>query len=353
MPATASNLVWSESTALVTGATGLLGSRLVHRLIELGARVVCFVRDHDPASALWFNNDHERVNIVSGRLEAFEQVKTTILEREVDTVFHLGAQTIVGISQRDPLGSFEANIRGTYHILEACRLYGDRVRRILIASSDKAYGESPNLPYDETTPLAAKNPYDVSKCCADLIAQSYAHTYQLPIAIARCGNLFGPGDLTWSRLVPGTIRSLLTDQRPIDRSDGTLVRDYLFVDDAVEAYLAMANWLETDCACNDAQRAFNFSPNQPLTVLEMMRRLQDACGRADLEPVILNEARGEIPHQHLDPTRAKHVLGWTAQTNLDDALAITVEWYRSYLQRFHPGQLARQPALSFHARAGV
>lgn len=332
-----SNSSWSDSSVLVTGATGMVGSRLVHRLLDLGAHVVCFVRDHDPASALWFSGDIDRVAVATGRLEVFEHIKAAIIEREVDTIFHLGAQAIVGVGQRDPLGTFESNIRGTYHVLETCRLYGQRIKRIVIASSDKAYGDCKSLPYTEETPLAARNPYDVSKSCADLIAQSYATTYGLPIAIARCGNIFGPGDVNWSRLVPGTIRSLLDGQRPVIRSDGTRVRDYLFVDDAVNAYLALAQWAANQPPGSrraaPANPAFNFSSNQPLSVLEMTRMIQSACGRDDLEPIVQNNIQGEIAAQHLDSSRAQRELGWSIKTDTPSALRSAVQWYGHYLRR--------------------
>lgn len=334
MKSLSNHTLLASSTVLVTGATGIVGSQLVRRLLDLNAHVVCFVRDHDPASALWFSGDMERVSIANGRLEVFEHVKTAIVEREVDTIFHLGAQAIVGVGQRDPLGTFESNIRGTYHVLEACRLYGDRVKRIVVASSDKAYGDCDLLPYTEATPLAARNPYDVSKSCADLIAQSYAASYNLPIAIARCGNIFGPGDLNWSRLVPGTIRSLLQDERPIIRSGGTLVRDYLFVEDAVNAYLALAQWADESKHATIAQRAFNFSSNQPLSVLDMIQLIQDACDRNDLTPIVQNNVKGEITAQHLDSSRAQRELNWSIQYDIATALRITSEWYREYLHRF-------------------
>jgi CDP-glucose 4,6-dehydratase len=336
-----SNSMWPGRCVLVTGATGVVGCALVQRLLAGGAHVVCFVRDNDPASALHSSGGGaiERVSVANGRLEVFEHVKTAIVEHEVDTVFHLGAQAIVGVGQRDPMGTFESNIRGTYHVLEACRLYGDKVKRIVIASSDKAYGECESLPYVESTPLRASNPYDVSKSCADLIAQSYAASYSMPVAIARCGNIFGPGDLNWSRLVPGTIRSLLQGERPVIRSDGTLVRDYLYVEDAVDAYIALANWC--DCSTN-RQTAFNFSSNKTLTVLEMTRLIQEACGRADLAPMVQGEVRGEIHSQHLDCTRAKNELAWRARHDLADALATTVRWYRSYLNRFEGESIALQ-----------
>lgn len=348
---------WTKAGVLVTGATGIVGSALVRRLLDLGANVCCFVRDQDPATALWHDGDIEHVAICNGRLEVFDHVRTAIVEREVDTVFHLGAQAIVGAGRRDPLGTFESNIRGTYHVLEACRLYGDRIRRIVVASSDKVYGECESLPYLETTPLAARNPYDVSKCCADLIAQSYASTYRLPLAIARCGNIFGPGDLNWSRLVPGTIRSLLHCERPVIRSNGTLTRDYLYVEDAVDAYLALAGSAPDLCTSGgDVNAAFNFSSGKPLTVLQMLRLIQQACGREDLEPLIENNARGEIQAQHLDSSRAQRELGWTARSDLQCALHETVQWYRGYFERrraFGPQTSSAEVGPMIALRAGA
>ncbi|MHC4949112.1 MAG: NAD-dependent epimerase/dehydratase family protein, partial [Planctomycetota bacterium] len=222
---------WGRRTVLVTGPTGLVGARLVHRLLERGASVVCFLRDHDHASDLWRGGDIDRVRVATGRLEDFGHVRAAVVEHEVDTVFHLGAQPIVGAARRDPLGTMTSNVLGTCHVLEACRLHAaDRVRRLVLASSDKVYGDAPLLPTDERAALAARHPYDVSKSCGDLIGQSYARTYAMPVAIARCGNIFGPGDLNWSRLVPGTIRALLRGERPEIRSDGAPLRDYLYVD---------------------------------------------------------------------------------------------------------------------------
>jgi CDP-glucose 4,6-dehydratase len=340
---------WARSSVLVTGATGIVGTALVQRLVDAGAHVVCLVRDHDPASALYSSGVIARVAVANGRLEVFEHVKAAIVEREIDTIFHLGAQAIVGAGRRDPMGTFESNIRGTYHVLEASRLYGDRMKRIVIASSDKAYGECESLPYTEATPLRASNPYDVSKSCADLIAQSYAASYGLPIAIARCGNIFGPGDVNWSRLVPGTIRSLINGDRPVIRSDGTLVRDYLYVEDAVDAYLALARRVGQHQS--NGSPAYNFSSNQPLSVLNMTRLIQVACGRTDLEPVVQATASGEIQAQHLDCTRAERELGWSVRHELSEALANTVRWYRSYLNRFNEGAMSLPWSMSKRASA--
>jgi CDP-glucose 4,6-dehydratase len=347
---------FTDLNILVTGATGFVGARLVARLLELGANVTCFIRDDEPASVLHRSGDLDRISVVTGRLEEFAHVRTAIVEREPDIVFHLGAQAIVRAGRVDPLGTFESNIRGTYHLLEACRLYRPQIRSIVIASSDKAYGECEALPYTETTPLAAQNPYDVSKSCADLIAQCYAASYGLPIAIARCGNIFGPGDLHWSRLVPGTIRSLLRGENPIIRSDGTPVRDYLFIDDAVEAYVCLAKWAATTSPKQDAQRAFNFSGGCALSVLEMTRLLQRACDRQDLEPVIQRNATGEIAEQELDCTRARQVLGWRAQAEIVSALHETVQWYRRYFDRAatpHPTARLHHPQHSPRTRASA
>lgn len=344
------NSEFRDRCVLVTGATGFVGARLVSRLLDLGANVVCFVRDDDPASALHRSGDIERVSVVSGRLECFEHVKAAIVERDIDAVFHFGAQAIVRAGRIDPLGTFESNIRGTYHILEACRLYGERVRSIVIASSDKAYGDCESLPYTEATPLAARNPYDVSKSCADLLAQSYAASSSLPIAIARCGNIFGPGDLHWSRLVPGTIRSLLRSEPPVIRSDGTLVRDYLYIDDAVQAYLRLFEWAAANPAADQPQRAFNFSGGNALSVLEMTALLQRACNRQDLEPTVLNQAAGEIAEQELDCTRARTILGWQPTHEIVPALHITVQWYKRY---FKTERAADTPVRARRTRASA
>jgi CDP-glucose 4,6-dehydratase len=319
---------WNQRRVFITGATGFIGSWLVKELLAHGAYVVALVRDTDPQSELYRSGDIRRVSVVNGRLEDFWTLERAINEYEIDTVFHLGAQTIVGTAHRFPLPTFEANIRGTYNLLEACRLHSNMVQRVVIASSDKAYGEQPNLPYTEDMPLNGRHPYEVSKSCADLIAQCYHHTYGLPVAIARCGNVYGGGDLNWSRIVPGTIRSFLRGERPIIRSDGTYVRDYIYVKDVVRAYMRLAECLDDDRVRGEA---FNFSTETPLTVLELVQAIQRLMNCEHIEPQILDCAEGEIRAQYLSAAKARSILGWEPQFNLEQGLRETIEWYRVFL----------------------
>ncbi len=319
---------WDGRRVLVTGATGLLGSAVVEELLERGAEAVCLVRDHVPGSRLLAEGLLERAVAVRGELEDFDLCLRALNEHEIETVLHLGAQTIVGTAARSPLSTFESNVRGTWCLLEACRLVPQLVKHVVVASSDKAYGAHEELPYTEETPLEGRFPYDVSKSCTDLIALSYFHSFALPVAITRCGNLYGPGDLNWSRLVPGTIRSLLAGERPVIRSDGQFVRDYFYVRDAAAAYLSLAERLD------DARlhgQAFNFGTETPKTVLEVVALLSRLAGRDDLEPVILNEASREIPRQYLSCSKARRVLGWKSPRGLEEGLGETLAWYRRHL----------------------
>jgi CDP-glucose 4,6-dehydratase len=318
---------WRGRRVLVTGATGMVGSWLVKALLAEDANVIAFVADADPQSELIRSGDIDSVEVVNGRLERFEDVERAVNGREVDTVFHLGAQTIVGTARRDPLGTFEANIRGTYHVLEACRRYGPLVKRLVVASSDKAYGTQSRLPYVENMPLEGREPYEVSKSCTDLLAQGYHHAYHLPVAILRCGNIYGGGDLNWSRIVPGTIRSLLRGERPVVRSDGRFVRDYLYVKDVVRACFSVADGLENPKVRG---QGFNFSPQKPLTVLEVVSAIAKVMKMGSLEPKILNNAPGEIHDQYLSASKAKRLLGWRASYTLERGLTETVAWYRGY-----------------------
>lgn len=322
-----SDMDWATSRVLVTGATGMVGSWLTRRLVDEGAYVVALIRDADPQSELLRRGTVNRVSVVNGRLEDYDSVERAINEHDVDTVFHLGAQTIVGTAQRSPMQTLAANVQGTWNVLEAARIHPDLVKRVVVASSDKAYGEQPDLPYREDMPLTGRAPYEVSKSCTDLITQSYALTYGVPATIARCGNIYGGGDLNWSRIVPGTVRSLIHGQTPIIRSDGTFLRDYLYVDDVVEAYLVLAKALDDPKVAGEA---FNFSDESPLSVMDMYHAICEAAG-VDVEPRILNKAEGEIKDQYLSAAKAREQLGWKVGYDLRTGLERTIAWYQSLL----------------------
>jgi CDP-glucose 4,6-dehydratase len=319
---------WKEHRVFVTGATGFIGSWLVRELLQQGASVIALVRDWDPQSLLIRSGDVQKIRVVSGPLEDYATLERAINEHEPDTVFHLGAQTLVGTALRSPLATFESNIRGTYNLLEACRVHADLVQRVVVASSDKAYGDAERLPYTEEMPLNARHPYDVSKSCPDLIAFTYAWTYGLPVNVTRCGNVYGGGDLNWSQLVPGTIRSVLHNQRPVLRSDGSYSRDFIFVSDIVQAYLLLASRTGKEQLRGEG---FNFGLQSRVTVLDMTQAILRLMGRSDLEPVITNEARGEIKDQSLDASKAKRLLGWRPCYTLEEGLIHTIRWYREYL----------------------
>ena len=296
---------WDGKRILVTGATGLVGSWLVSALVEKKAQVITLIRDMDPQSELIRSNTINKTTVINGKLEDISSIERAINENEVDTVFHLGAQTIVGTALRNPLPTFEANIRGSYNLLEVCRQNKSLVKRIVVASSDKAYGTSPKLPYTEDMPLHGEHPYDVSKSCTDLLACTYFKTYALPIAIARCGNIYGGGDLNWSRIIPGTIRSLFNNEAPEIRSNGLFTRDYIYVRDVVEAYLTLAKNLEKE---EIHGQAFNFGPNRPYSVLEIVETLQSIMNKKNLKPRILNQAKAEIKDQTLCSKKLKKCL---------------------------------------------
>ncbi len=319
---------WGKRRVFVTGATGIVGSWLVKRLLLEGAYVVTLVRDWDPQSELIRSGDVLQTSVVNGRLEDYATLERAINEHEIDTVFHLGAQPIVTTALRNPLPTFEANVRGTYNLLDACRVHRTLVKAVVIASSDKAYGDAPTLPYTEDMPVNGRHPYDVSKSCTDLLSMSYAHTYEMPVTVARCGNIYGGGDLNWSRIVPGTIRSLWSGERPVIRSNGRFTRDYIYVDDVVTGYLRLGEQAQDDGVRGEA---FNFSPETRVQVLEITRLIQQLMARPDLEPLILDQARAEILDQYLDSGKARRVLGWTPQFSLEDGLQRTIAWYDRYL----------------------
>ena len=318
---------WRDRPTFVTGGTGLLGSWLVKRLVDAGAEVVCLVRDWVPQSEVVHSRIIERVKTVRGDVREQVLLERVLGEYEIDTVIHLAAQTIVTIANRNPVSTFETNIGGTWALLEACRR-SPRVKAIVIASSDKAYGDQAALPYHEDTPLQGQHPYDVSKSAADLISTTYAITYGLPVAITRCGNFYGGGDLNWNRIVPGTIRSVLRGQRPVVRSDGTMMRDYFYVEDGAAAYMLLAQKLIEMPAIGG--QGFNFSYGMPMTVLEIVRCVLNLMG-SDFKPDIRNEASNEIQEQYLSSDKARKELGWSPLFSMDEGLKRTIEWYRSFL----------------------
>jgi len=317
---------WLDRPTLVTGATGLVGSWVVRRLIEAGADVVCLVRDWVPQSELIRANLIERVKIVRGDVCEQELLERSLGEYEIETVIHLAAQTIVPIANRNPTSTFETNIAGTWRLLEACRR-SPLVKQIIIASSDKAYGDHQVLPYEEDAPLRGKHPYDVSKSCADLIAQSYAVTYGLPVVVTRCGNFYGGGDLNWNRIVPGTIRSVLRGQRPVIRSDGDYVRDYFYVEDGAHVYMLLAEQLGSRPEL--AGQAFNFSNEIQVTVHDLARRILHLMD-STLELDIRNEANNEIRHQYLSAAKARQAFNWQPLFSLDEGIAHTIRWYEDF-----------------------
>ena len=319
---------WKDRRVFVTGATGMVGAWLVKDLIARGAYVVALVLDTDPKSELYRSGDVNRISVVNGNLEDFRTLERAINAFEVDTVFHLGAQAIVGVAHRAPLPTLETNVRGTWNLLEACRHHRELVERVVIASSDKAYGAQPKLPYTEDMPVAGMHPYEVSKSAADLIARAYYHTYGLRVGIARCGYVFGGGDLNWSRIVPGTIRSFLRGERPVVRSDGSYVRDYFYVKDAARAYLRVGERLGDPQVAGEA---FNFSNESPRTVLDLVAAIQKLMDASRLEPDVRDVAEGEIHSQYLSAARAREVLGWAPEFDLEAGLRETIAWYRAFL----------------------
>jgi len=319
---------WQDRPTFVTGGTGLVGSWLIQRLVEVGADVVCLVRDWVPQSEFVRSGYIEKVKVVRGDIRDRDMLERALGEYEIDTVIHLAAQTIVTIANRNPISTFETNIAGKWNLLEACRR-SPKVKQIVIASSDKAYGDQEILPYNEDTPLQGQHPYDVSKSAADLIAHTYAKSYDLPVAITRCGNFYGGGDLNWNRIIPGTIRSVLRGQAPIIRSDGEYIRDYFYVEDGAAAYMLLAEQLATRPDLKG--QAFNFSNEIQVTVREIVEKIVKLM-KSNLQPEILNETSNEICHQYLSAEKARRVLNWKPLFNLDEGLALTIDWYKDFFQ---------------------
>lgn len=322
------NNFWKNKNVFVTGGTGFLGNYLVKKLVNYGANVTMLVRDYIPQSNIFNGKEYKKVNAVSGALEDYLLIERILGEYEIDTVFHLAAQAIVGVANRNPLGTFTSNIEGTWNILEAARR-SPLIKRVIVASSDKAYGDQEKLPYDENMPLQGKHPYDVSKSCADLIAQTYYESYKLPVCITRCGNLYGGGDLNFNRIIPQSIQSILNEEAPIIRSDGSFIRDYFYVEDAVNAYINLA---EKVVDLNLGGQAFNFSNEIQLTVLELVNKILKIMS-SDLKPVILNQGSNEIKHQYLSAKKARDILEWSPKYTIDEGLGKTIEWYKDFLKK--------------------
>lgn len=320
---------WQDRRVFITGASGLVGGWLVQDLLKRGADIVALVRDWVPHSRFIAGDMLQKVTTVRGDLSDSRTLERVLAEYEIRSVIHLAAQTIVPIANKNPLSTFESNIAGTWNLLEACR-HVKSISSVVIASSDKAYGEVKHLPYHETMPLQAIYPYDVSKACADMIALSYARSFDLPVAITRCGNFFGGGDLNWNRLIPGTVRAIIRGQKPIVRSDGRLVRDYIYVEDAVSAYITLAEQLDSRPELRG--EAFNFSNETQRTVLELTRAILDMM-ESNLQPLVQGQNSGEIEKQYLSSKKANDLLNWKAQYGLTEGLRKTISWYQNFLEK--------------------
>ena len=318
---------WKNKNIFITGATGFLGSWLTKYLLEENSNITALVRDWVPKSKLISDDSINKINIIRGNIEDYLLIERIINEYEIDTVFHVAAQTIVGIANSNPLSTFESNIKGTWNILEACRK-ATNVKKVVVASSDKAYGDQEILPYSESTPLVGRHPYDVSKSCADLICRSYYETYELPVCVTRCGNFYGGGDLNFNRIIPGTIRSILNNDPPVIRSDGSFIRDYFYIEDAVLAYLLLAEKMDDKSIHGEA---FNFSNEIQITVLDLVNKIIDLMD-SNLKPVILNKATNEIRHQYLSAKKAKDLLGWKSEYDLNIGLQKTISFYIDFLK---------------------
>ena len=317
---------WAGKKVLVTGCNGFVGGWLTQRLVDQGAQVFGLIWEVDPDAHFYRAGLSDRITCVPGDIRDVPLLTKTLADGNIDTVFHLAAQAIVTKAKLSPLETYETNTMGTWALLEAARS-ARSLQRIVVASTDKVYGDRDELPYLESSPLCATNPYDVSKAAADLIARSYAKTYHLPLAVVRCGNIYGGGDLNFDRLIPSTIIAALQNEHPLVRSDGTLTRDYMYVDDAVDAYLMLGQAL-------DQQRfhgeVFNFGNEQPFTVLEIIGRVLDLMGRRHLTPIVQNVAEAEIQHQYLSAAKAKDELGWVPAHDLGSGLPKTISWYEAF-----------------------
>jgi CDP-glucose 4,6-dehydratase len=321
-------MFWNQKKVFVTGATGFIGGNLTRELLNQGAQVVTIMRDDLPTNTLRMLGIFDQVTIVRGDLADIQLLSRTLNEYGISFCFHLAAQALVGVAASGPLDTFETNIRGTYNLLEACR--GSKyLKGVVVASTDKAYGVHQELPYNEDMPLLGLYPYDASKACADILTRSYSLTYGLPAAVTRNANIYGPGDMNFSRLIPDAIRSALLNRALEIRSDGLMERDFMYVDDAINGYLLLAESLSRP---EIAGQAFNFGTQQPISVLDLCVKIQNISG-SDLAPRVLNTAKYEIPKQFLDTGKARRLLGWNLKHTLEDGLKKSIHWYRELYDR--------------------
>ena len=319
---------WKGKNVLVTGADGFIGSWVAKTLIEKDANVITIIRDIKKKNNIDILNLKNNIDIIPGDLVNYDNCSRTINEYNIDTVFHIAAQAIVGPANKSPLSTFESNIKGTWNVLEVCRL-NDNVKRIVVASSDKAYGQQKNLPYTEESPLLGYYPYDASKACADILARCYFKTYSMSLAITRNANTYGPADMNFSRIIPDTIKSIIEGKQPVIRSDGSFERDYMFIKDAVRSYLTLAENLHRKEIIG---QAFNFGSEEKISVLDLFKKILKIMGKEDVKPKILGQAKNEIDRQYLSIEKAKKLLNWSPKYNIDEGLRETLGWYRAYLK---------------------
>ncbi|MFA5778955.1 MAG: GDP-mannose 4,6-dehydratase [Elusimicrobiota bacterium] len=318
---------WKNKNVLITGNEGFLGSNLTKILISAAAKIVGLDIEVKRKETVFTKDDYKKIITIKGTVADYNLVKKIIFKHKIDVVFHLAAEAIVGKCLKNPLLTFSSNIEGTWKILEVCR-NSNTVKSIVIASSDKAYGRHMELPYKEDASLHGDHPYDVSKSCADLIAYTYFHTYGLPVAVTRCGNIYGPGDFNFSRIVPDAIKCALSD-KPIEiRSDGKFTRDYVFVEDIANGYILLAEKLQK---LKLSGAAFNFSDENPITVIEFVKKIYNAAGKKP-NYRILNQAKYEIKYQYLASQKARKTLGWNPRYSMESGLKKTIDWYRNFYQ---------------------
>jgi CDP-glucose 4,6-dehydratase len=330
---------WHGRVALVTGCTGLLGCWVSRRLCDLGARVVGLVRDAvtdgHPFERFGLR---DRMKLVTGSVDDFDLVRRLVAEERVQVILHLAGQSRVHVAAERPRLAFEVNIRGTWNVLEAVRVAGTRTP-VVLASSGTVYGTADELPFTEDTPLRSTSPYDASKACAESVARSYHATFGVPVCLVRSGNLYGGGDLHIERIVPGTIRALLSGERPVIQGDGRAVRDYLYVDDAARAYVMLA---EATDDSEIAGEAFNLGAERPTTVADIVETIMRVGGRPDLTAHVLGRPAPAVPAMVLSSLKARKAVGWRAETPLETGLASTIAWYREFWRPAPPRALPRE-----------